>query len=374
MPHFKMNYNGQNETITIKQLLAQTSGIPSDITSEDSVTSKRNQLTDVASAIMGDELHHKPGEEFEYSNMNYDLLGLIIQNVTKQSYTQYITDHWLKPLQMKHTTFKQTNYKSKHDAIGYELQGSTPVVSKPEFNLWDTPSAYMMTSTEDLEHWIKFQLNPPDKYKSLVQQSHKNLSSTIGEPNANAYASGWFTNNDEHLVFHSGTLDNFSSFILLNPKQNYGIVVLANLNSEYVPKLVEHLNTQIVNNTHYTTVASTLNHYKGQFNIVTVLMTTLILLAFIFSAYRAWQMRHGQILLRRSKRIAVLSWLSLCICIALALALYALPYLILGSNNWSFVLTWLPIEIKLALITTLIALFSTLIVILLFLHTKITKT
>ncbi|QLH61359.1 beta-lactamase [Staphylococcus aureus] len=369
-----MNYNGQNETITIKQLLAQTSGIPSDITSEDAVTNKNNRLNDVTRAIMGDELHHKPGEEFEYSNMNYDLLGLIIQNVTKQSYTQYITDHWLKPLQMKHTTFKQTNYKSKHDAIGYELQGSTPVVSKPEFNLWDTPSAYMMTSTEDLEHWIKFQLNPPDKYKSLVQQSHKNLSSTIGEPNANAYASGWFTNNDEHLVFHSGTLDNFSSFILLNPKQNYGIVVLANLNSEYVPKLVEHLNTQIVNHKRYSTVASILNQYKDQFNIVTVLMTTLILLAFIFSAYRAWQMRHGQILLRRSKRIAVLSWLTLCLCIAIALILYALPYLILGSNNWSFVLTWLPIEIKLALITTLIALFSTLIVILLFLHTKITKT
>ncbi len=57
----------------------------------------------------------------------------------------------------------------------------------------------MMTSTEDLEHRIKFQLNPPDKYKSLVKQSHKNLSSTIGEPNANSYASGWFTNNDEHL-------------------------------------------------------------------------------------------------------------------------------------------------------------------------------
>ena len=46
---------------------------------------------------MGDELHHKPGKEFEYSNMNYDLLGLIIQNVTKQSYTKYITNSWLKP-------------------------------------------------------------------------------------------------------------------------------------------------------------------------------------------------------------------------------------------------------------------------------------
>lgn len=373
VPHFKMNYNGQNETITIKQLLAQTSGIPSDITSEDSVTNKNNRLNDVTRAIMGDELHHKPGKEFEYSNMNYDLLGLIIQNVTKQSYTKYITNSWLKPLHMTHTSFKQTNNKSKHDAIGYELQGSTPVVSKPEFNLWDTPSAYMLTSTEDLEHWIKFQLNPPNKYKSLVQQSHKNLSSTIGEPNANAYASGWFTNNDEHLVFHSGTLDNFSSFILLNPKQNYGIVVLANLNSEYVPKLVEHLNTQLLNHKQYSTVASVLNAHKDQFNIVTVLMTTLILLAFIFSAYRAWQMRHGKIILRKSKLTTFLSWLTLCLCIAIALILYALPYLILGSNNWSFVLTWLPIEIKLTLTTTFIALFSMLITILLVLHTTTIK-
>lgn len=103
-------------------------------------------------------------------------------------------------------------------------------------------------------------------------------------------------------------------------------------------------------------------------------MTTLILLAFIFSAYRAWQMRHGKIILRKSKLTTFSSWLTLCLCIAIALILYALPYLILGSNNWSFVLTWLPIEIKLALITILIALFSTLIVILLFLHTKITKT
>ncbi len=64
----------------------------------------------------------------------------------------------------------------------------------------------MMTSTEDLEHWIKIQLNPPDKYKSLVQQSHKNLSSTIGEPNANAYASGWFTNNDERLYIQERSI------------------------------------------------------------------------------------------------------------------------------------------------------------------------
>ncbi|HDA2646845.1 TPA: serine hydrolase FLP, partial [Staphylococcus aureus] len=123
----------------------------------------------------------------------------------------------------------------------------------------------------------------------------------------------------------------------------------------------------------YSTVASMLNQYKDQFNIVTVLMTTLILLAFIFSAYRAWQMRHGKIILRKSKLTTFLSWLTLCLCIAIALILYALPYLILGSNNWSFVLTWLPIEIKLTLTTAFIALFSMLITLLLILHTTTIK-
>ncbi|GAB5857919.1 hypothetical protein JMUB7545_27610 [Staphylococcus aureus] len=48
----RQNYNGQNETITIKQLLAQTSGIPSDITSEDAVTNKNNRLNDVTLSLI----------------------------------------------------------------------------------------------------------------------------------------------------------------------------------------------------------------------------------------------------------------------------------------------------------------------------------
>lgn len=84
-------------------------------------------------------------------------------------------------------------------------------------------------------------------------------------------------------------------------------------------------------------------------------------------------MRHGKIILRKSKLTTFLSWLTLCLCIAIALILYALPYLILGSNNWSFVLTWLPIEIKLTLTTAFIALFSMLITLLLILHTTTIK-
>ena len=55
--------------------------------------------------------------------MNYDILGLIIQNVSKESYNTYIKDHILEPLDMEHTAFKKTNSKNKHEAVGYEQSG-----------------------------------------------------------------------------------------------------------------------------------------------------------------------------------------------------------------------------------------------------------
>lgn len=89
----------------------------------------------------------------------------------------------------------------------------------------------------------------------LIRQSHQVLSNSLNsEPNADSYGSGWFINTDDHLVFHTGVLDNFSSQILLNIRKSYGIVVLANTNSNQVTRLAEHLNTQIMNNRHYTTI------------------------------------------------------------------------------------------------------------------------
>lgn len=81
--------------ITIEQLLAQTSGIPGDITEENRYSKQYDSIENIVNFAKGKLLNHAPGETFEYSNMNYDILGLIIQNVTHQSYTSYIQKHVL---------------------------------------------------------------------------------------------------------------------------------------------------------------------------------------------------------------------------------------------------------------------------------------
>ena len=90
-------------------MLGHTSGIPSDITEEDHYSEDYNSLK----YAKGKELNNAPGDSFEYSNMNYDILGLIIQNVSHQSYQSYIKEHILEPLHMRHTSFKTTSKKGK---------------------------------------------------------------------------------------------------------------------------------------------------------------------------------------------------------------------------------------------------------------------
>ena len=71
-----------------------------------------------------------------------------------------------------------------------------------------------------------------------------------------------FINSSSHIISHPGTLNNFSSEILLNPTKSYGIVVLGNMNSSQVANLAENLSSQILNNDHYTTIEQKLMSLK----------------------------------------------------------------------------------------------------------------
>lgn len=308
IPGFKMKYEDKERDITIEQLLAQTSGIPGDITEENRYSKQYDSIENIVNFAKGKRLNHVPGETFEYSNMNYDILGIIIQNVTHQSYTSYIQKHVLAPLKMKHTTFKVNNTKSNNEALGYIWEDNENKVAQPEFNIGDTPAAYMMSSTSDLAKWVQLQIHPTSKSQAkLIRQSHQVLSNSLNsEPNADSYGSGWFINTDDHLVFHTGVLDNFSSQILLNIRKSYGIVVLANTNSNQVTRLAEHLNTQIMNNRHYTTIEEKVNQTKNMQLIISTLADIFMVIFSILVFSKTLKLREGHIFIRKCLRTSIM--------------------------------------------------------------------
>ena len=348
IPGFYMKYNHKKVDITVDQLIAQTSGISGDITNDDKITKDTNSLEGLVYSIKGRNLDAKPGKQFEYSNMNYDILGLIVQKASHQSYATYLSTHLFTPLHMTQSTVKESNMKKNNDAQGYVIKKGKAYADSPEFNLGDNPAAYMMTNTKDLASWLKFQLNPPKKVASLIDNSQDVH-----------YATGWFIddNHSETIVYHPGTLENYSSYIILNPKKDYGIVVLANSYSKNVAELAQHLNTQMSNGQHIKTLQYLINQWNILFIIITIIL--LIAVASVFLIIYRLIFKFKSIHFKTMSRGLLIKISMMLLTFTLILAiLHLLPTLLLSNSDWRFMMSWLPLQAKITLFSFVLLLTS----------------
>lgn len=93
-----------SKSITIKHLLGHRTGIPEylkEITEEDLAQPVTHET--VLSRIEGNESIFTPDSKYEYSNSNYFLLGLILEEATDKSYAELLSEKILEPLELKNT-------------------------------------------------------------------------------------------------------------------------------------------------------------------------------------------------------------------------------------------------------------------------------
>ena len=99
-------YNGN--TITVRELLNHTSGIPTNNTTNPQANADG---TFTLAALVTDGLSHPPastpGTTFAYSNTNYMILGILIENATGTPVGQEITQRIIQPLRLTQTSFPQ---------------------------------------------------------------------------------------------------------------------------------------------------------------------------------------------------------------------------------------------------------------------------
>lgn len=98
IPEFK---GDGKEAITVRQLLAHTSGLRPDLSLTEPWTGY-----DTAIRLACDQrLLSRPGEAFRYSDINFLLLGEIVQRVTGRRLNDFVAGEVFQPLQMTDTAF-----------------------------------------------------------------------------------------------------------------------------------------------------------------------------------------------------------------------------------------------------------------------------
>jgi len=95
------------EAITIRHLLQMESGIPDYISfvGARGAFSRFHTPEEVLDYFAREPLLFEPGTQFDYSNSNYIVLGLVIERITGRSYGRFLEKKILKPLKMRRTRF-----------------------------------------------------------------------------------------------------------------------------------------------------------------------------------------------------------------------------------------------------------------------------
>ena len=163
LPWFKVANESAASQLTVRQLLYQTSGF-SEIDGN-KINLDSNMAEDALVANMKrlatTELINTTGDAFEYSNINYGLLGAIVEAASGQSYETYIQQNIFAPLDMKNSYTSLSEAQAGGSTRGYYPFFGVPALYDP-FMLYSraiTPWAGLFSSVEDMAHYLIAHLN-----------------------------------------------------------------------------------------------------------------------------------------------------------------------------------------------------------------------
>src|SRR5256885_971333 len=160
LPYFKLN-DERYRTITIRQMLSHTSGIPDTVTYNwDKPEYDAGALERFVRSIADQKLVFAPGEKFAYSNTAYEMLGDVIAKVSGESFEDYVQHNILTPVGMKDSTLLVREANPQLLTSPHVIENNKVAVSKIfPYNRAHSPSSTLYSSIEDMSRWAMANLN-----------------------------------------------------------------------------------------------------------------------------------------------------------------------------------------------------------------------
>jgi CubicO group peptidase (beta-lactamase class C family) len=211
--------------ITPRHLLSHHGGLPSDLL--------KGMFTDRSFSQVSEQLSESylastPGTHFNYSNIGYDLLGMMLEQHARQTFEDYAFQRLSLPLGMSDSGFNLSPGMQKKHSAGHldgEVQALPP--------LRDTPALGFHTSAQDMSWLLRALLRAevpgisPAVLNSMWQPQVKWETSRL----QNKAGLGWFVEDHSEfgrVVRHGGSTRYFGAEIALMPDMELGVVVLTN--------------------------------------------------------------------------------------------------------------------------------------------------
>lgn len=238
--------------ITLRMVLSHTSSI------NDSQGYYSLDVINPATNPQADKCYnnYEPGKSYRYCNLNFNMVGAIIEKYSGERFDNYVKRHILDPLGL-YGGYNIDSLDANRFATLYEYSSKTkeftpgraypkPVndttkkyiigYSAPKFS----PTGGMKISAPDLATYMLMHMNK-GKYKGvriISKKSAKLMQTKLSEPQGYGLA---IMNRDDFipgqtLTGHTGNAYGLLSAMFFHPKEKYGFVVISTGSNPYVTK------------------------------------------------------------------------------------------------------------------------------------------
>ena len=241
-----------SEKIQIKHLLTHTSGLGDyfrDAYMQCEIPFFRD-LKDYKSLIVDDTLMFEPGTRFSYSNTGFLLLGVVIEDITNDSYFNYLKKNVFEPIGMINTDGFDKDSPVINRATGYTKVYENGVANWNNHQytriMKGSPSGGIYSTTEDI---LKF---------AIALESNKLLSPEYteilleGRPDLNAsfHSYGFFISNGiaGRVASHKGDGRGMNCQFKMYLDLGYTFIILSNYSAPSA-NIVANIIDQLITNT-----------------------------------------------------------------------------------------------------------------------------
>ena len=257
LPWFRVADPKASAQVTVRHLLNQTSGLPyiapELILSE--MDDRPGATERLARALATLKLSHPVGEKCQYCNMNYVILGLIVEAASSEPYASYIQRHIFDPLEMRHSYSTKAAAQPDGLAVGHQHWFSLPFpVPNMPVPTGSLPAGLLISCAEDMAHYLIAQLNG-GQYgnvqvlsKAGIEETHRGVVEWVKwHGSLIKYGMGWSDQDlgQTKIYSHGGNLPDFSAFMGLVPGQKKAFIVLFNADPYGLPFVTDEVGTGV---------------------------------------------------------------------------------------------------------------------------------
>ena len=219
------------DQITLRELAQMRSGL---VTFDDveefanSYTADPHQSftpTQLLGYALDTPLQFPPGTQYQYSNTNTVLLGLVVEKQSGQSLPDYIGEHILSPLKMTHTSFPTTTAFPDSHPQGYTALLGAERTATDWNPSWAWAAGNMISTLGDMRIWT-YAVATGALLTPETQRQRLDTTVPMNPQKSAFYGLGIF--NAAGWIGHSGSIFGYQTVALYLPQMQTTLVFFIN--------------------------------------------------------------------------------------------------------------------------------------------------